>query len=208
MDNRIMVKVERAENYLYFRTICRAYKSPHGFVIPRKQLLDLEDRRTADCEDCGSFAQMRLDPSDDELSISFIWLSEYSDGTLKGRKQIVRLPYSTLAQFAAESYDPNGQNKLKLLSCNQDKRPALVFKGTKNLRSVIAIPMLRHKLFACLNRHFRWPNSREIVFYNDFAPYSFFFQETLPNGMKGICGGVILHGLDQGRAKSYYSVHT
>ena len=207
MKDRIMVKIERTEGFLYFRTVSRIRKSL-SFAIRRTALFDVENHHAIACEDGGSFARIWLDRIHDEISIRFSWLSEHSDGTLTGWRQTVRLPYSTLAHFAAEEYDPEGENMLKLLSCDQDRRPAMVFAGQETLRAVIAIPMLRHKLFSCLNQHFHWRNSREIVLYNDFVPYSFFFRETLCDGSDGICGGVILHGLAQGKAKAYYSVHT
>lgn len=46
----------------------------------------------------------------------------------------------------------------------------------------------------------------KIVLYDDSQPYSFFFEEYTPYG-RGICGAVILHGIED-IAKARYSVHT
>ena len=201
-----MVKIERTENYLYFRTINRERKSPSSFAIPRHILSGLEG--VTAYSDGGYFARIWFDPMEEDLVIAFSWLHEHSDGTLIGWRQTVRLPYEKLIRFDGEAYDPNGDNILRLLSRDSLPRPPLVFKGSKNLRSVIAIPMLRRKLFACLRNHFDWKSSRRILLYNDTAPFSFFFEEELKNGESGICGGVILHGWNTDRAKAHYEVHT
>ena len=44
------------------------------------------------------------------------------------------------------------------------------------------------------------------VDHDDSQPYSFFFEEYTPYG-RGICGAVILHGIED-IAKARYSVHT
>ena len=45
-----------------------------------------------------------------------------------------------------------------------------------------------------------------IVVYDDFVPYSFFFQEECVNG-NGICGGIILYGREDLK-KACYGMHT
>ena len=57
-----------------------------------------------------------------------------------------------------------------------------------------------------LEQHFQWRGTEKIVLYDDSQPYSFFFEEYTPYG-RGICGAVILHGIED-IAKARYSVHT
>lgn len=66
--------------------------------------------------------------------------------------------------------------------------------------------VLRRKLGRFLNNHFSWKGSRRIVVYDDFVPYSFFFQEERLNG-NGICGEIILHGQEDLK-KACYGMHT
>lgn len=206
-----MVKIERTENFLYFRTIKRSEKqikkSPGSFAVPRHAISNL-DGTTATLSDGGCYAKLWLDPMEKEVVITFSWLHEHSDGTLIGWRQTVRLPYEKLVRFDDEAYDSGACNVLRLLSRDFLPKPQLVFKGCENLRAVVAIPMLRHKLFACLRNHFDWKSSRRILLYNDSAPFSFFFEEELKNGKSGICGGVILQGWNTNRAKAHYEVHT
>lgn len=37
-----------------------------------------------------------------------------------------------------------------------------------------------------------------VELYSDFAPYSFFFQEITPAGLRGLNGGLIYHGSHDG----------
>ena len=80
------------------------------------------------------------------------------------------------------------------------------FRCRKNLQEVTGCRLLRHKLGKILEQHFQWRGTEKIVLYDDSQPYSFFFEEYTPYG-RGICGAVILHGIED-IAKARYSVHT
>ena len=80
------------------------------------------------------------------------------------------------------------------------------FRCRKNLHEVTGCRLLRHKLGKILEQHFQWRGTEKIVLYDDSQPYSFFFEEYTPYG-RGICGAVILHGIED-IAKARYSVHT
>lgn len=58
----------------------------------------------------------------------------------------------------------------------------------------------------CLREHFDWTNVERIEMYNDFVPYSFYFQ-VIRNGDIAFTVGLILHRQDN-LEKAYYSVHT
>jgi hypothetical protein len=94
-----------------------------------------------------------------------------------------------------------------MLSLKDDSRIRIAFLSRKNLRAVAETKMLRKRLGKFMGNHFlRWKGSRQIILYDDFEPYSFFFQEQTPYGA-GICGGVILHGRENLK-KAYYGIHT
>ena len=119
MTGRTMVKIERTENFLYFRTIKRSEKqikkSPGSFAVPRHAISNL-DGTAATLSDGGCYAKLWLDPMEKEVVITFSWLHEHSDGTLIGWRQTVRLPYEKLARFDDEAYDSDACNVLRLLS--------------------------------------------------------------------------------------------
>lgn len=201
--SKTLVKVSLVGDHLSFRTITRARKSPHSFMIPIAMINNLCDfPTTVLCAyDCGSLARIWRDPLRERLHICFYWL--HSNGSqLAGWEQTVILPFHELVCI----YSIGKPEKWSCLSAEQPQHPKLVFCETKNLHAAVNDPLMRHKLSRFLRDNFHWPNSDEIRFYDDMVPYSFFFRE-MRNGRNGICGGVILHGQDNIQ-KAQYSLHT
>ena len=119
--------------------------------------------------------------------------------------ETVRLSYGKSRELAKESRE-NGTQK-KMLSLKDDSRIRIAFQSRRNLKAVVETKMLRKKLGKFMGNHFlRWKGSRQITLYDDFEPYSFFFQEETPYGAR-TCGGVILHSRENLK-KAYYGIHT
>ena len=206
LNDRILVKAYANEHGIDFRTITRAHKSPHRFYVLRDTLARLEREPYLVAHDIYSFAVLRWDSYRGTLEISFTWLRGTARA-LSGREETVVLPYAKLMEFVAVSAQEGGPETWRALSLDMTHRkPKFVFQSKETLHSVLENATIRHKLFRCLNNQFRWPDSDQISFYNDFTPFSFFFRETR-RGKDGICGGLILHGQED-MSKAYYSVHT
>lgn len=86
------------------------------------------------------------------------------------------------------------------------RKPKLVFKAGKTLHAVISNGALRHKLARAFRYNFNWPGAEQIIFYDDFLPYHFLFDE-MRAGKTTQRGGFVLHGREDVK-KAYYSVHT
>ena len=206
MNDRSMVKAYAGDHGIDFRTVSRTRKSPHLFYVPRNVLSRLEREPYIVTHDIYSFAVLSRDSYRGTLEIRFTWLRG-SEKALTGREETVNLPYDRFMEFERDSAQEDGPKTWRALSMDvSHRRPQLVFEAKETLHSVLGNATIRHKLFHCLNTHFTWPNSDQIRFYNDFTPYSFFFEETR-RGQPGICGGLILHG-QENMSKAYYSVHT
>ena len=79
MNNRTMVKILLEKEIVSFRTCSRSFRSPHRFIVLRKELERLEENRTVLTKDIHSFAEMRLKVMKDgqeALSICFAWLRD------------------------------------------------------------------------------------------------------------------------------------
>ncbi len=203
MNRKTLVIITMAEKYLVFRTVTMDRKSPHSFMISKAAIDDLYDLpRTVLCEhDCGSFAQLWLDPLGKTVHIRFYWLN--SNGfQLTGWEQTIIVPFDDLMSFN-KGY--MGQ-RWALLSLEESRQPKLVFCGKKNLHAAVNNPTVRHKLTRFLRDNFQWLGADEILLYDDMEPYSFFFRE-MRSGRAGICGGVILHG-HANMEKAQYPIHT
>lgn len=206
MNDRILVKAYANEHGIDFRTVTRARKSPHRFYVLRSVLARLEREPYLVAHDIYSFAVLRRDDYRGTLTIDFTWLRGTARA-LSGREETVILPYAALMEFITASAQEGGPQTWRALSLDMTHRkPKFVFQSKETLHSVLENATIRRKLFRSLNQQFRWPDSDQINFYNDFMPYSFSFQETR-RGQQGICGGLILHGQED-MSKAYYSVHT
>jgi hypothetical protein len=205
-----MIKVRCDKELLYIRTISWQKKSPHRFAILRSELqkLEQEPNKRVLTSDCGSFASLRLTKGPDGtqiLEIRFTWLQEDGNDKVHGWKEDVRIPYEPFRAFSGTGEDMDGA-EWRQLSIPELVTRRYEFRCRKNLHEVTGCRLLRHKLGKILEQHFQWRGTEKIVLYDDSQPYSFFFEEYTPYG-RGICGAVILHGIED-IAKARYSVHT
>lgn len=208
MSNRTMIKLSVSEDFITLRTFSKDYHSPQGFILTEEKLRELEEKRFMTVSDIYSFAKLALRKSfgqDELLEIDFTWLRDIGDGRVSGRTERIMLSYGKFKDFIKQSREEGIQ--IKMLSLKEDGRPQVKFQSRKNLKAVAETKALRKKLGKFIAGHFlRWQGSRQITVYDDFEPYSFFFQEQTPYGT-GICGGVILHGRENLK-KAYYGIHT
>ena len=130
--------------------------------------------------------------------LTFWWLRD-SYGKITGRKEYVFLPEGTFYKALAEGG--------KLLASDEDRtRPRIVYCGRKTLKNVAANKVVRKKFGRFLRDHFDWRGAKEIRLYDD-GKYSFYFEEELIEGGRGICGGIIFHE-GETLKDSNYSMHT
>lgn len=210
MGQRTMVKLSASEDCVFLWTVSRGFRSPHRFGISVRKLQILEAERHAIVSDIHSFAELRLgrsakEENEDMLTVDFTWLSDSGGRRVVGREETVHLPYRQFQEKLEESRKLGGAG-VGMLSVDEKGTPRIEFQSRKNLRAVAERKVLRRKLGKFLNNHFSWKGSRRIVVYDDFVPYSFFFQEERLNG-NGICGGIILHGQEDLK-KACYGMHT
>lgn len=208
MDKRTMVKIYGTDDTYSLRTISRNFRSPHRFIIQKKEFERLEQEGSVIVNDMSSYAALILDKSQTGqkiLQINFTWLNSTDGVVMKGQKEVVRLPYTV---FRDPVFDElcRGQEK-KVLSIQSGLEKARIeFKSRSHLREVASHPILRSKLAHFMAGHFNWKNSQCIILTDDFEPYSFEFTEYTKHGV-GLCGAVILHGRENLKT-AYYGIHT
>lgn len=214
MNDRTMLMISASGRCVSLRTFSRKYCSPHRFIIPEDELERLEDCGDILASDILSFAKLSVRQTwhGDILEIRFTWLDDAGGGKVSGMTESVRVPYGEFVKAVEESRKNSVQ--ARLLSMKDTGRPKIEFQGGENLRAVVQSKPLRKKLGKFLSRNFAgWEGSRLFSLYNDYDRYSFFFKEQTVHGI-GMCGGVILHGLEKypdGRLdtrKAHYEIHT
>ena len=212
MNDHVLVKFYASEHYINIRTITHQRKSPLSFDLAREQFTELEATGNVLIQDGHSFAHFRLIDAGATVQIDFTWLSAYSDETVKGYTQTVKLDYDCLAGWIWDSLEENGPTRWTMYySDHTCRRAKLDFSSPgaqETIRRILAVPVLRHKFSRAVRDNFQWPNDGDCVvrFFADYDRYSFFFQEQR-GGEDRICGGLILHHHD-GLATAKYSVHT
>lgn len=208
MKQRTMVKISAEENIISLRTVSRAYRSTQRFMILRRELEELKEKKKVIVSDIHSFAVLRLYQTPgglDVIDFDFSWLSDDGYGRLSGKAETVRLSYETFMARTEESSRLGGQPR-NLLSIQEDSRPRIEFESRRNLQEVAKNKRIRRQLGKFLDQHFNWRDSQSIFVTDDYEPYSFFFTEKKVRG-NGICGGIILHGQDNMK-NATYSIHT
>ncbi len=204
MNDRIMVKMTASEDWIFFRTITKARKSS-SLYVRRDELLSLADRGRIIAWD-HSFALFTHDEEEGTVNIRFYWVNMHSGDSFTGQVQSVKLPFGPFMEFVEQSAFGVQPQTWSALSIESPPAPRFVFRSRENLGAVISNKLVRRKLCKFLLDRFHWCDSTEIIFTDDFVPYSFVFRE-MRNGAAGICGGLILHG-QENMEKAYYEIHT
>lgn len=144
---------------------------------------------------------------DATVLIRFYWLRERGfNGRTEGWNQSVVLPIGKLLDFAERGGNGYAPATWNTLSVKETFSPKIVFVSTENLKKVVDNVILRRKLARFFRENFHYRFATEIRLFDDFVPYSFFFQEMIGD-ISGMCGGVILHDQDN-LLEASYSIHT
>lgn len=195
MNNRTMATVYVDRDSISLKTRSRSGCSPQYFIILKKELQRLEEKKYLITKDIHSYAELRLCDAvggAKVLEFSFTWLKDAGRDSVSGYTERIRLPYEPFRSYAAGEGETVDRTRWRLLSIPEQNRPTLEFHSRKNLKAVVENPILRHKLGKFLDQHFNWYNYERIVLTDDYLPYSFFFEGYMVQGTK-TCGGVILH---------------
>ncbi len=205
MSSRTMVKLIGRQYGIEFQTYSREKKSRSFFVL-RSELADLSQRDEITVHDGCSFAIFRRNIPAGTVDACFSWLSICGDH-LSGQEEILRMPYAAIMEFAESSREAGGPKHCRLLASEaKATQPRFVFCDTQRLHECLAIKDIRRKLVRFLRDNFCWISSDQILFYSDYIPYSFFFQE-IRDGRPCLSGGLILHR-QENMDRAYYSIHT
>jgi len=205
MERKIIVKVRLEQYGVTIKTVgADGRKSPRGFYILKSELETLETEGKVLCNDIHCFAQLTLDKKHDRLSMEFYWLTEHCRAAIDGYRQMLTIYWDRFKSFLSQQ---QGTEYSAYDIGTYRGRPKLTFCNSSNLKKAIANPVIRRRLVKALAGNFNWPYSDEIRLYDDFVPYSFFFQEYQDGKPTGMCGGLILHNADDPR-RMPYSIHT
>ena len=187
MNNRTMATVYVDQDSISVKTRSRKGCSPQRFIILKKELQRLEEKKYLITKDIHSYVELRICDAvggAKVLELSFTWLKDAGRDSVSGYTERIRLPYEPFRSYVAGEGETVDRTRWRLLSILEQNRPKLEFQSRKNLKAVVENPILRHKLGKFLDQHFNWYNYERIVLTDDYLPYSFFFEGYMVQGTK------------------------
>ena len=200
----ILFMAEISTECVAVSTLCRKHNRSGRFLLIRERLRELlnESPRHFYDMDCGHHVDIFTDA--EHWTFTFDWLSEYSDGTLKGFRQTVEVP-----RRAIEDMLENG-TPIRYLYTPQREAHARVDASRVGsvIREILNVPRMRRAFIKAMRDCFRWRGD-EVTLYRDY-PHSFYFEA---DGSWNINGGLILHETERKTPRGtfpvyYYGVHT
>jgi len=199
----VLVKFSTDETFVAISTYCRGHGRRGRFLIACDRLRALLGGTVGTLydSDCGHHLTATL--RNGLLFLTLDWLSEYSDGTLRGFRQRVELPVEAVADSLA-----TGQPFTHLYRPTESRARIDASHAGQALHDACADPITRRSLSKALRDNFRW-RADTVTLYRDGA-MDFFFRTA--SGCPA-CGGLVLHHTTVStpvgmRPKYYYGVHT
>lgn len=196
----VLVTLVQSKQFIGVKTYCRAHGSHGRFLIFRETLLKLMELPIGSAmfeEDSGNY--VKIVHMRDGLQFSFAWLNTFYDGSVKGIRQDITIPFLTIRLVLDWS-----EEQKYLYIPPRPKAAIDVSPAAATIREVIKDKRRRRALSKAMRDCFRWPGEH-ITLYPD-GKYNFYF--TTESGFPKN-GGLILHeGEKDGHQYIYYSVHT
>ena len=201
--SNVLIKLTADDDFIAISTYCRKHGRKGRFLIFKERLQRVleEDSGTLYDLDCGN--HVAFHNYNNTLHITFDWLCEYSDGSLKGLRQWVEVPIEIFAKVME-----TGKSTRYLFRPRQGQAHINAIPAAKVIHEVQESCILRSAFRKALRDSFRWKGDT-VTLYRDFGK-SFYFETA--SGCPA-SGGLILHettihtpvGV---KPKLYYSVHT
>ena len=199
----VLIKLSADDDFIAVSTYCRRYGRRGRFLILRdrvKHVLNGNPGTLCD-SDCGN--HISIHNYNNQLFLTFDWLTEYSDGTLKGLRQRIEVPCDVVATLM-----DTGES-IRYLYHPQDPQAHInATPAAEVIRKVGNSPITRRALSKALRDNFHW-RSANVTLYRNYGA-NFYFETSSSCPMNG---GLILHETTVhtpvgARPKLYYSVHT
>ena len=201
--NHVLIKLSADDDFIAVSTYCRNHGRRGRFLILRdrvKQILSSNPGTLYD-SDCGNHVSVHN--YDNRLHITFDWLSEYSDGALKGFRQRIEMPCEVFATLM-----DTGEPISYLYRPQNPQAHINAVPAAKAIKEVTKSSVTRSALRKALRDNFHWKGDT-VTLYRDGGK-GFYFRTSSGCPAEG---GLILHhtmintpvGV---RPVVYYGVHT
>lgn len=199
----VLIHLTADEYYVAISTYCRSHGRRGRFLVFRDLVARLLDGSIAMLYDADCGNHLRAHVSDGVVCIAFDWLSEYSDGTLKGFRQRVEIPAQSLTDLLR-----TGSPARVLYRPTDTHARVDISHAASTIRRVRQDGLASRALSKALRDSFQW-RGETVTLYRD-GPLGFTF--TTASGRPAF-GGLVRHETTVStpvgaKPKVYYPVHT
>lgn len=199
----VLIRLTTDEHFVAISTYCRSRGRRGRFLVSRDLMACLLQGSITTLYDADCGNHLRAHVSDGVVCITFDWLSEYSDGTLKGFRQHVEIPTQSLSDLLR-----TGSPARVLYSPTDAHARVDVSHAASTIRRVRQDGLASRALSKALRDCFRW-RGETVTLYRD-GPMDFAFATA--SGCPAF-GGLVRHETTVStpvgaKPRVYYSVHT
>ena len=201
--SNVLIRLTADENYVAVSTYCRAHGRRGRFLVSRDLMARLLDGSITMLYDADCANHLRAHVSDGVVCLTLDWLSEYSDGTLKGFRQRAEIPAQSLTDLLR-----TGSPARVLYRPTDTHARVDASRAASTIRRVRQDELASRALSKALRDCFRW-RGETVTLYRD-GPLDFTF--TTASGCPAF-GGLVRHETTVStpvgaKPRVYYSVHT
>lgn len=199
----VLIRLTTDEIFVAISTYCRSHGRRGRFLVSRDLMACLLQGSITTLYDADCGNHLRAHVSDGVVCIAFDWLSEYSDGTLKGFRQRVEIPAQSLTDLLRTG------NPARVLYRPTDTHARVdISHAASTIRRVRQDRLASRALSKALRDSFQW-RGETVTLYRDGA---LDFTFTTASGCPAV-GGLIRHETTIStpvgtKPKVYYSIHT
>lgn len=199
----VLIRLTTDEFFVAISTYCRTHGRRGRFLVSRDQAAHLLDGSVTTLYDADCGNHVRAHVSNGVVCLAFDWLSEYSDGTLRGFRQRVEIPALSLTDLLR-----TGSPARVLYRPTDAHAKVDATRASSTIRRVRADGLASRALSKALRDCFRW-RGETVTLYRD-GPLDFTF--TTASGCPAF-GGLVRHETTVSTPvgtmpRVYYSVHT
>ena len=199
----VLLRLTVDGDFIAISTYCRKHGRRGRFLVARDLMSSLLDGTVTTLYDADCGNHLRAYVSSGVVGLTFDWLSEYSDETLRGFRQRVEVPEQTLTDLLRTGRPMRVLYRPMVAHARVD-----VSHAVSTIRQVRADRLASRALSKALRDSFCWKDDT-VTLYSDFGK-SFYF--TTDSGCPAV-GGLVRHeatiSTPVGRKpRVYYSVHT
>ena len=199
----VLIKLTADDDFIAISTYCRKHGRKGRFLIFKERLQRILEENSGTLYDSDYGNHVTIHNYNDTLHITFDWLSEYSDGTLKGFRQQLEVPVVVFTELMKA-----GEPMRYLYRVRHAQARIKAIPAAKVIREVQKSRIIRSAFRKALRDSFSWKGDT-VTRYRD-GGMDFFFRTASGCPAEG---GLILHrttvrtpvGM---RPKVYYGVHT